>query len=69
MGTFYNIMPSQDRKDLIAEWAADLYPKIWAELEKLGQQEMKEGHRMFKLPGVELRDEPDEDDDEEEMYS
>lgn len=46
----------------MGEWAKELYPEAWAELETFGQQTMKEGHRLFRLPGVELRDYPDEDD-------
>lgn len=47
----------------MGEWARELYPEVWAELEAFGQKTMKEGHRLFKLPGVELRDHPDEDDE------
>ncbi|KAG0652266.1 complex I intermediate-associated [Hyphodiscus hymeniophilus] len=49
IGSFYNALPGQNRKDLVEEWAKDLYPDIWAELEKLGQRTMKEGHRLFNM--------------------
>ncbi|KAH8586408.1 hypothetical protein B0O99DRAFT_644487 [Bisporella sp. PMI_857] len=66
LGMFYNAALGQNRKDAVEEWAKAMYPEIWTELERLGQKTMKEGHRMFQLPGIELRDEPDEDDDEYE---
>ena len=49
IGSFYNALPGQNRKDLVEIWAKDQYPEIWAELEKLGQRTMKEGHRMFNM--------------------
>jgi hypothetical protein len=50
IGTLYNALPGQNRKDMIEKWAKELYPAIWAELEKLGQITAEEGHRLFKLP-------------------
>jgi hypothetical protein len=49
IGTFYNALPGQNRKDLVEEWAKDHYPDVWSELEKLGQRTMKEGHRLFNM--------------------
>tara|TARA_R110002060_G_scaffold10356_3_gene15389 strand:- start:439 stop:606 length:168 start_codon:yes stop_codon:yes gene_type:complete len=49
LGTFYNSIPSQHRKDLVEEWAKGLYPDVWKELCKLGQTTQKEGHRLFNL--------------------
>jgi len=49
LGTFYNALPGQNRKDLVEEWARELYPDVWAELEKAGQKTMKEGHRLFNV--------------------
>ena len=49
LGTFYNALPGQNRKDLVEEWAKDLYPDAWADLEKVGQKIMKEGHRLFNM--------------------
>jgi len=63
IGHLYNAIQGQNRKDLVGEWARELYPEAWAGLEALGQKTMKEGHRLFKLPGVELKDHPDEDDE------
>lgn len=37
LGTFYNAIPGQNRKDLVEEWAKDNYPDAWKELEKLGR--------------------------------
>jgi hypothetical protein len=49
LGTFYNAVPGQNRKDLVEEWAKELYPDAWADLEKVGQKTMKEGHRLFNM--------------------
>ncbi|KAG4441670.1 hypothetical protein IFR05_002877 [Cadophora sp. M221] len=49
LGTFYNSLPGQNRKDLVEEWAKGLYPDIWKELCKLGQTTQKEGHRLFNI--------------------
>jgi hypothetical protein len=55
IGTLYNTVPGQNRKDLVEKWATDLYPVIWAELETFGQITANEGHRLFKLPQVEIK--------------
>ena len=55
LGTFYNALPGQNRKDLVEQWAKELYPNVWTELSKLGQIEAKEGHLLFKLPKGEMR--------------
>jgi hypothetical protein len=49
LGTFYNALPGQNRKDLVEEWAKELYPDAWADLEKVGRKVMKEGHRLFNI--------------------
>lgn len=49
IGSLYNALPGQNRKDLVEEWAKDTFPDVWAELRKLGQRTMKEGHRIFNL--------------------
>lgn len=49
LGTFYNSLPGQNRKDLVEEWAKGLYPEVWKALEKLGQKTQKEGHRLFDM--------------------
>ncbi|RFU23638.1 hypothetical protein B7463_g12700, partial [Scytalidium lignicola] len=49
LGTLYNAIPGQNRKDQIEEWGKTTYPALWAELEALGQKEMDEGHRLFKI--------------------
>jgi hypothetical protein len=55
IGTLYNAVPGQNRKDLVEKWAQDLYPSLWAELEKFGQLTTKEGHRLFKIQEEEAR--------------
>jgi hypothetical protein len=55
LGTFYNAIPGQNRKDLVEEWAKDLWPDAWSDLEKLGQVRAKEGHRLFKMPKPEYK--------------
>ncbi|CAL3967730.1 hypothetical protein PZA11_003960 [Diplocarpon coronariae] len=49
IGTFYNSIPSQNRKDLVEEWAKALYPEVWKQLSELGQTTQDEGHRLFNL--------------------
>jgi hypothetical protein len=49
LGTFYNSIPGQDRKDTVEEWAKERYPAIWKELKKLGQTEHEEGHMLFNI--------------------
>jgi hypothetical protein len=39
----------------VEEWAKGIYPAIWAELEKLGQMEQKEGHMLFNMPKREMK--------------
>jgi hypothetical protein len=55
LGTFYNALPGQNRKDLVEEWAKDLYPDAWEELVKLGQVKAEEGHRLFKMPKLVMK--------------
>lgn len=62
----YNAIRGQERKDALESWATTLYPDIFAQLQELGQMEMREGYRMFRLPGIELRDETDEFEEQEE---
>ncbi|KAH6675597.1 putative complex I intermediate-associated protein 84, mitochondrial [Halenospora varia] len=49
IGVFYNAIPSQGRKDMVEEWAKGNFPEQWAELEKIGQTEHEEGHRLFNI--------------------
>lgn len=55
IGTLYNAIPGQNRKDLVEKWARDLYPAVWTELEKFGQLTAEEGHRLFKMPKEEIK--------------
>lgn len=65
IGHLYNALPGQNRKDLVATWCEELYPSVWSQLQACGQQEMKEGHMLFKLPGIENVDEDDDEEDED----
>ncbi|KAK2624943.1 hypothetical protein QTJ16_005312 [Diplocarpon rosae] len=49
IGTFYNSIPGQNRKDLVGEWAKSLYPEVWKQLSELGQTTQEEGHRLFNM--------------------
>lgn len=69
IGHMYNSMPGQIRKDLIATWCEELYPSTWSELQACGMQEMKEGYKLFKLPGIENVDEPDEEDEDADILN
>ena len=55
IGTLYNNIPGQNRKDLVEKWAKALYPTIWAELGDFGQLTAKEGHRLFRMPQEEIK--------------
>ncbi|KIN06337.1 hypothetical protein OIDMADRAFT_90600, partial [Oidiodendron maius Zn] len=55
IGTLYNNIPGQNRKDLVEKWAKDLYPAIWVGLEGFGQLTAKEGHRLFRMPKEEIK--------------
>lgn len=55
LGTMYNAIPGQNRKDMIEEWAKDLYPDAWVELEKLGQTTHEERHRLFNMPPLHFK--------------
>jgi hypothetical protein len=37
------------KKEAIEEWARDVYPEIWAELEQVGQRSTEEGIRLFNI--------------------
>jgi len=55
LGTLYNALPGQNRKDLVEEWAKETYSAAWTELEQLGQTTQKEGHRLFNMPKREMK--------------
>ena len=55
LGTFYNALPGQNRKDLVEGWAKESYPDVWNALSRLGQRTMKEGHRLFKMTPPNLK--------------
>ncbi|EXJ92937.1 hypothetical protein A1O3_01493 [Capronia epimyces CBS 606.96] len=50
IGTFYNAIPWQFRKDEVEKWAKKAYPELWAELESYGDEIDEEWEiRYFKL--------------------
>lgn len=50
IGTFYNVIPWQYRKDEVEKWAKQAYPELWAELETFGDEIDEEFEvRYFKL--------------------
>jgi len=55
IGTIYNAIHGQNRKDMIEEWAKELYPSVWEEIEKLGFEEQEEGHQLINMPEREIK--------------
>lgn len=50
IGTFYNVIPWQYRKDRVEEWAKQAYPELWEELLTYGEVIDEEWEvRYFKL--------------------
>jgi hypothetical protein len=49
LGTFYNAMPGQNRRDIIEDWAREHYPQLWEQLEKVGQRTTDEDFRLFNI--------------------
>lgn len=50
IGTFYNAIPWQYRKDEVEKWAKQAYPELWAELELYGDEIDEEWEmRYFKI--------------------
>jgi hypothetical protein len=59
IGTFYNAIPWQYRKDEVEKWAKQAYPELWAELESYGDEIDEEWEiRYFKIDrGIDMDDE------------
>jgi hypothetical protein len=55
IGTIYNAIQGSNRKDLVEEWARELYPNVWKDIEKLGMYEHEEGHMVIQMPERELK--------------
>ncbi|PQE04739.1 pentatricopeptide repeat domain-containing protein [Rutstroemia sp. NJR-2017a BBW] len=55
IGTIYNAIQGSNRKDLVEEWAKELYPNVWKDIEKLGMYEHEEGHMVIQMPERELK--------------
>lgn len=60
IGTFYNAIPWQFRKDEVEKWAKQAYPELWAELLTYGEDIDEEFEvRYFKLDrSIDIDDEP-----------
>ncbi|KAI9789078.1 MAG: hypothetical protein M1835_001890 [Candelina submexicana] len=49
LGTVYNAIPGQTRKDEVEHWGRTTYPEIWTELEKLGRKPTEDGSQLFQI--------------------
>lgn len=60
IGTFYNAIPWQYRKDEVEKWARKTFPELWAELESYGDVIDEEWEiRYFKIDrSIDMDDEP-----------
>lgn len=60
IGTFYNAIPWQYRKDEVERWAKAQYPELWEELLTYGEEIDEEWEiRIFKIPrDIDTTDEP-----------
>jgi hypothetical protein len=60
IGTFYNAIPWQYRKDEVEAWAKQAYPELWEELLTYGEEIDEEWEiRYFKIDRtVDTSDEP-----------
>lgn len=46
IGLFYNAIPFQYWKDEVERWSKEMYPEVWAELEKVERDDEEEGMRF-----------------------
>lgn len=60
IGTFYNAIPWQYRKDEVEKWAKAAYPELWDELVSYGEEIDEEWEiRYFKIDrSIDIEDEP-----------
>jgi len=60
IGTFYNAIPWQFRKDTVEKWAKQAYPALWEELVSYGEEIDEEWEvRYFKLDrSIDIEDPP-----------
>ncbi len=53
IGTLYNAIRGQEKRDKIAGWAKAKYPDVWRQLEETGMETVDEGHghqyQIFKI--------------------
>lgn len=43
IGTLYNVVYGQERRDNIASWAKAKYPEVWDRLQAVGMEAVSEG--------------------------
>ncbi|KAJ9652480.1 hypothetical protein H2198_008265 [Neophaeococcomyces mojaviensis] len=60
IGTFYNAIPWQYRKDEVEQWAKQAYPELWQELRTFGEEVDEEFEvKYFKIDrSIDIDDEP-----------
>ncbi len=59
IGTFYNAIPWQYRKDEVEAWAKQTYPELWEELLTYGEEIDEEWEiRYFKIDRTIQTDDP-----------
>ncbi|KAI9846689.1 MAG: hypothetical protein M1837_003744 [Sclerophora amabilis] len=49
IGTLYNAIPVQERKDQVEQWAKENYPEVWKELEQRGRKRSALRTWAFKI--------------------
>ncbi|KAI9724910.1 MAG: hypothetical protein M1812_000186 [Candelaria pacifica] len=49
LGTVYNAIPGQNKKDEVERWGRENYPSIWTELEKFGRRKTEDGSQLLQI--------------------
>lgn len=49
IGVIYNAAPGINRKEEVEQWAKEVYPDLWAELEKIGKRTTVEEIELFDI--------------------
>ena len=55
LGTFYNAIRGEQKKDAVRAWAEERYPEAWAQLLRHGyypRRSRRDGQKLFKLSRV-----------------
>ena len=51
IGTLYNSLPNEERKEEVEAWARDRYPDTWKYLEEhVERHTTEDGDTIFKIP-------------------